>query len=611
MKLQNTFKSILLIIFSTVLFFNIILFEDVDAITLSTFGSEGSGNGEFDSQNGITVDSNDRIIVADTNNHRIQIFDSAGNFVSTFGRAGYGDDVLGKVRGVAVDSNDRIIVAEPNLNHITILTDLDYESDPGYQLRSDSFTELATTNDGNIQYTTSLHIPNFTVDASRFADTDEIILDVEFNNARSNDYSGFSWNIYDSNSENPSSNAQELLFYERLRDSRSFTIIVKEIVDSSSRPSDVGKVTVHSDDEFINLIGQPYNSAFEIGIVDIDDVVKCTTDQTPSIKMKLKVSSPTFSPGSTYQIRILTSSPGLDHYQIVTIPLEAIQLENKDDSTSIPIDPNQLTTSKSCIDDDIKRQTSFVEKLDDVKQSSSKSTINSEPKDESIQWSVQFGNDSIDGGGGIAIDSLDNTYVTGYTDGNLFATNAGFADGFIVKYDINGNELWTKQFGGTFNDLASDITVDSLDNVYVAGSTNGDLFETSAGNNDAFIVKYDTNGNELWTKQFGSSMLDVGGNLVVDSLDNVYFTGNTRGDLFGTNEGGFDDIFLLKYKSQIITSMSTVYSQLTAVVESESICGAGTELINGICKVLDTYEEPSEETSFFENIFRFFKSLFD
>lgn len=51
MKLQNTFKSMLLIIFSTVLFFNIISFEDVDAITLSTFGSEGSGNGEFDSQN--------------------------------------------------------------------------------------------------------------------------------------------------------------------------------------------------------------------------------------------------------------------------------------------------------------------------------------------------------------------------------------------------------------------------------------------------------------------------------------------------------------------------------------------------------------------------------
>jgi len=226
-------------------------------------------------------------------------------------------------------------------------------------------------------------------------------------------------------------------------------------------------------------------------------------------------------------------------------------------------------------------------------------------------WAKQFGSSMLDVGGRVIVDSLDNVYVTGNTRGNLFATNAGEYDIFIAKYDADGNELWTKQFGSSMRDSHGGLTIDSFDNVYVAGSTNGDFFETNAGGYDAFIAKYDSNGNELWTKQFGSSMRDFGGNLVVDSLDDVYFTGNTRGDLFGINEGGFDDIFLLKYKSQIITSMSTVYPQPTTVIESESTCGAGTELVNGICKVLYTYEEPSEETSFFDKIFEFFKNLFN
>ena len=61
---------------------------------------------------------------------------------------------------------------------------------------------------------------------------------------------------------------------------------------------------------------------------------------------------------------------------------------------------------------------------------------------------------------------------------------------------------WIQPIDG--NDEAVGITVDSS-GVYVAGGTDGALpGQTSLGGTDAFVRKYDHQGNELWTQQFGS-----------------------------------------------------------------------------------------------------------
>jgi len=70
------------------------------------------GDGQFKILHGIAVDSSDRIIVIDTNNNRIQVFDSSGNFLFKFRSSGL---------GVAADSSDRIIVAESRNNSIRVL----------------------------------------------------------------------------------------------------------------------------------------------------------------------------------------------------------------------------------------------------------------------------------------------------------------------------------------------------------------------------------------------------------------------------------------------------------------------------------------------------------
>ncbi len=83
---------------------------------LFAFGSFGSGNGEFKDPDGVTIDSSGRIIVSDSSNHRIQVFDSAGNFLFSFGSFGSGDGEFSNPIGVATDSADNIYVAD-TLNH--------------------------------------------------------------------------------------------------------------------------------------------------------------------------------------------------------------------------------------------------------------------------------------------------------------------------------------------------------------------------------------------------------------------------------------------------------------------------------------------------------------
>jgi len=87
---------------------------------LFKFGSFGTADGQFSGPFYVAVDSNDRIIVTDNGNHRVQIFDSAGNHIQSFGTPGTADGQFTLPYGVAVDSNDRIIVADLSNDRVQI-----------------------------------------------------------------------------------------------------------------------------------------------------------------------------------------------------------------------------------------------------------------------------------------------------------------------------------------------------------------------------------------------------------------------------------------------------------------------------------------------------------
>lgn len=168
------------------------------------------------------------------------------------------------------------------------------------------------------------------------------------------------------------------------------------------------------------------------------------------------------------------------------------------------------------------------------------------------QWSKLLGvSGALTYSYGIAIDSSDNPYITGSTQGNLDGqTITGDQDLFLSKYDNSGNKQWTKLLGVSgLSTTARGITVDSSANVYVTGSTEGSLDgQTLIGNIDTFLVKYDSSGNKQWTKLLGvSASSTIGSDVIHDTDGNIYLVGYTNGNLNGESKTGTNDIFIVKY----------------------------------------------------------------
>lgn len=123
----------------------------------------------------------------------------------------------------------------------------------------------------------------------------------------------------------------------------------------------------------------------------------------------------------------------------------------------------------------------------------------------------------------IAVDPSGNIYVAGY---QTRADGTSDSDWVTVKYDKDGRQLWVATYDGPAggSDRAVAIALDAAGHVYVTGASTG-----SDGTSDYATIKYDTEGNELWTARYGfSNWQDFPAALAVDTLGNVYVTGNSQ-----------------------------------------------------------------------------------
>ncbi len=126
--------------------------------------------------------------------------------------------------------------------------------------------------------------------------------------------------------------------------------------------------------------------------------------------------------------------------------------------------------------------------------------------------------------------------------------NLGNGDNFLAKYNSSGQQLWLKQWGTVNKDTGYALATDAAGNVYVSGYTTGPLYGTSPlGNRDYFLAKYDAAGNLLWGKHDGTSGHDQGWGAATDAAGNVYVAGETGGSLNGNAYQGLLDVFLTKY----------------------------------------------------------------
>ena len=163
-----------------------------------------------------------------------------------------------------------------------------------------------------------------------------------------------------------------------------------------------------------------------------------------------------------------------------------------------------------------------------------------------VIWTKQFGTSGFDTGRALSANTT-NIFVVGATSGTFSGeTPSGGQDAFLSKLDSSGNVLWTKQFGSTGSDDGLSIAITSSE-LYVGGQA-GAAFpgQTYSGSTDAFIRKYDLNGNVIWTKQFGTSGIDLITGVAIDA-NGVYITGRVGGALPGQIWSGGNDAFIRKY----------------------------------------------------------------
>lgn len=184
---------------------------------------------------------------------------------------------------------------------------------------------------------------------------------------------------------------------------------------------------------------------------------------------------------------------------------------------------------------------------------------------QNVQWAHKGTSQGYEYGNSVATDDSGNVYVTGqieYTtrfDNGQNIKSRGSHDIFAAKYAPDGTLIWVQSAGGVGGDVGYGIAVDAMHNCYVTGEMEKVCYFsptdslTSNGGNDIFISKYDSNGQFLWAKSFGSTESDKGYSLITNSNGDVFLTGFYSAHIYFDNihlsPGGYADIYTMKLTS--------------------------------------------------------------
>jgi gliding motility-associated-like protein len=208
------------------------------------------------------------------------------------------------------------------------------------------------------------------------------------------------------------------------------------------------------------------------------------------------------------------------------------------------------------------------------------------------QWGTYYGGSGDEWGSGCSFDLNNNIYITGESNSpnnaNEIATpgchqyvKAGGWDGFIAKFNVSGTRIWGTFYGGTNLEAVISVTADAAGNTYYTGHSSSASgiatpvsFQPIYGGasswwGDAFIAKFDPNGNRTWATYYGGAGDDWAYNCVLDATGNIYVAGTTSAPsqtmistpvshqmTFG---GGPQDAFLLKLTNAGTRQWCTFY----------------------------------------------------
>lgn len=197
-------------------------------------------------------------------------------------------------------------------------------------------------------------------------------------------------------------------------------------------------------------------------------------------------------------------------------------------------------------------------------------------------WATYYGGPDYDLANCALTDSAGNSYIAGNTNSTSGMTLGGYQntygggtyDAFLAKFDPSGNRIWATYYGNNNNDFASSLAIDPNGNIFLAGGTSsqsgiasGGFQNTYGGGSyDAMLIKFDANGNRMWSTYYGGTGWEEANGVATDPSGNVYlsgFTNSTNGIASGgfqnTYGGGTYDSFLVKFDSSGNRVWATYY----------------------------------------------------
>ncbi|MBC8374570.1 MAG: T9SS type A sorting domain-containing protein [FCB group bacterium] len=142
-------------------------------------------------------------------------------------------------------------------------------------------------------------------------------------------------------------------------------------------------------------------------------------------------------------------------------------------------------------------------------------------------WEAQYNGpaNEHDLASALTVDEVENVYITGRS----YGLNGNYEIA-TVKYTSDGTEAWVARYNGLNNNgaRAKTLRVDSAGNIYVMGLSNG----ISGGINEPIIIKYASDGNEMWVTSANNSEVELfdAREMVLDSAGNIIITGETISD---------------------------------------------------------------------------------
>lgn len=189
------------------------------------------------------------------------------------------------------------------------------------------------------------------------------------------------------------------------------------------------------------------------------------------------------------------------------------------------------------------------------------------------QKGTYYGGDRVEEATGLGVDENGNIYISGYTTSrsqNLSSPTAfqksnsgGVWDIFLAKFNNNLEREWGTYFGGSKNDVASDMFVDTNGDCYITGYiqegsplASSSVHQSGFGGGacDAFILVFDTDGKKKMGTYFGGNDLDWAYGINLDSEKNIYLAGfaNSSSNIatngaYQEKHSGGEDCFAAKF----------------------------------------------------------------